>query len=152
MLNIIIKVARGKSIINFKFFNHKVDRAVTMKELMKKVSTNKYDLVLFEEIDEHEKQKIENISSIVKTALVCGREKEYAKQVELANSIGRCHKAYSEKKDRPYDVCHTSAEESDHEAKHSKNYWNCRTKRIIKLRNRLNDRHHRSLFHNGIKD
>lgn len=59
-----------------------------MKELMKKVSTNKYDLVLFEEIDEHEKQKIENISSIVKTALVCGREKEYAKQVELANSIG----------------------------------------------------------------
>ena len=87
-MNIIIKVARGKSIINFKFFNHKVDRAVTMKELMKKVSTNEYDLVLFEEIDKQDEQKIKNISSIVRTALVCGREKEYAQQVELANSIG----------------------------------------------------------------
>ena len=87
-MDIIIKVARGKSIINFKVFNHTMDRAVTYKELLKKVKNKQYDIILLEEIDSDYLDTIREVSSYGRVALVCGRELEYAKQVETAGKIG----------------------------------------------------------------
>ena len=87
-MDIIIKVARGKSIIDFKVFNHTMDRAVTYKELLKKVKNKQYDVILLEEIDNDYLDIIREVSSYGRVALVCGRELEYAKQVETAGKIG----------------------------------------------------------------
>ena len=87
-MDIIIKVAREKSIVNFKVFNHTMDRAVTYRELLKKVKNKQYDIILLEEIDDNYIDTIREISSYGRVALVCGRELEYAKQVETASKIG----------------------------------------------------------------
>lgn len=87
-LHIAIKVAKGKSIIDFKLFNHKVDRAVTYKELGKLVDNGGYDLVILEDIDASKVDIVKNVASKVRTALVCGRALEYAEQVNIAESIG----------------------------------------------------------------
>lgn len=87
-LHIVVKVAKNKSIIDFKLFNHKVDRAVTYRELDKLVSNGGYDLVILEDIDAKKTDIIKKVAAQVRTALVCGRALEYAEQVNIAESLG----------------------------------------------------------------
>lgn len=87
-MHIVVKVAKNKSIIDFKLFNHKVDRAVTYRELDKLVSNGGYDLVILEDIDEKKTDIIKKVAAQVRTALVCGRALEYAEQVNIAESLG----------------------------------------------------------------
>ena len=74
--------------INFKIYNHELDRAITFRELEAKVKANEYDLIILEDIEDKHLQLIENVAKLVKTCLVCGRALEYSRQVEMANSIG----------------------------------------------------------------